>query len=90
MGQGRPKNLVKAHGNAKLRKWPRKPKGSKMARDTQGKTNETQEPASDIIKEPMVVLGHWEKNKRQAQRGSTRLRQNNFTAGMIKWYDKRW
>ena len=64
MGQGSPKNLVKAHGNAKLRKGPRKPKESKRAQDTQGKTNGTQEPASDVIKEPMAVLGHWEKNKR--------------------------
>ena len=31
--------------------------------------------ASDVIKELMAVLGHWEKNKRQAQRGPTRLRQ---------------
>ena len=58
MGQGSPKNLVKAHRNAKLRKWPRKPKGSKQAWDAQGKTNGTQEPASDITKEPMALLGH--------------------------------
>ena len=89
MGRGNPKNSVKAHGNAKLRKGPRKPKGSKRARDGQGKTNGTQEPASDIIKEPMVVLGYWEKNKWQAQRGLARLRQNNFAAGMIEWYGRR-
>ena len=58
MGQGSPTNLVKAHENAKLRKEPRKPKESKQARDSQGKTNGIQEPASDIIKEKMVVLGH--------------------------------
>ena len=75
MGQGNPKNLVKAHGNAKLRKGPRKPKGSKWAKDAQEKTNGIQEPASDVIKEPMTVLGHWEKNKRQAQKGPTGLRQ---------------
>ena len=57
-------NLVKAHGNAKLRKGPRKPKESKRAQDAQGKTTGTQEPASDVITEPMAVLGHWEKNKR--------------------------
>ena len=57
MGQGSPKNLVKAHRNAKLRKGPRKPKESKRARDAQGKTNGTQKPASDVIKKPMVVLG---------------------------------
>ena len=75
MGQGSPKNLVKAHGNAMLRKWPRKPKESKRAWDAQGKTNGTQELASDVIKEPMVVLGHWERNKQQAQIGPAGLRQ---------------
>ena len=63
MGQGSLKNLVKAHENAKLRKGPREPKESKRACDAQGKTNGTQEPASDVIKELMAVLCHWEKNK---------------------------
>ena len=58
MGWESPKNLVKAHGNAKLRKGPRKSKGSKRAQDVQGKTNETQEPATDVTKEPMALLGH--------------------------------
>ena len=58
MGQGSPKNLVKAHENAKLRKGLRKPKESKRAQDAQGKTNGTQELASDVIKELMAVLGH--------------------------------
>ena len=60
------------------------PKERKWARDAQGKTNGTQEPANNVIKEPMAVLGHWEKNKQQAQRGLARLRQNNFAAGMIE------
>ena len=68
MGRGSPKNSIKAHENAKLRKWPRKPKESKWAQDIQGKTNGTQELVSYVIKEPMAVLGYWEKNKRQAQR----------------------
>ena len=63
MGRGSPNNLVKVHGNAKLRKWPRKPKERKRAWDAQGKTNGTHEPVSDVIKKPMAVLGHWEKNK---------------------------
>ena len=58
MGRGSPKNSVKAHGNAKLRKGPRKPKENKWAKDAQEKTNGTQEPASNVIKELMVVLGH--------------------------------
>ena len=74
MGWRTPKNLVKAHGNAKLRKGLRKPKESKWAKDAQEKTNGTQEPANDVIKEPMTVLSHWEKNKQQAQRGPAGLR----------------
>ena len=41
------KNSVKAHGDAKLGKGPRKPKESKRAQDAQGKTNGTKEPESD-------------------------------------------
>ena len=69
MGRGSPKNSVKAHGNAKLRKGLRKPKESKWTQDLQGKTNGIQELASDVIKELMIVLGYWEKNKQQVQRG---------------------
>ena len=58
MGGGSPKNSIKAHGNAKLRKGPRKPKESKRAQDTQGKTNGTQEPASNVTQELIVLLGH--------------------------------
>ena len=58
MARDRPKVM-----NAKLRKGLRKPKESKRAWDAQGKTNGTQEPIGDVIKEPMAVLGHWEKNK---------------------------
>jgi len=75
LGRGSPKNSVKTHGNAKLKKGPRKPKGSKWAKDAQEKTNGTHESASDVIKEPMTVLGHWKKNKQQAQRGLAGLRQ---------------
>ena len=35
---------VKAHGNTKLVKGPKKPKASKWAKDAQGKTKGTQEP----------------------------------------------
>ena len=58
MGRGSPKNSVKVHGNAKLRKGPRKPKERKWARDIQEKTNGTQEPTNDVIKKPMAILGH--------------------------------
>ena len=47
MGRGSPKNLIKAHGDVKLGKGPRKPKESKRAQDAQGKTNGTKEPESD-------------------------------------------
>jgi len=58
LGQGCPKNSVKAHSNAKLRKWPEKPKGSKWVWDVQEKTNGTQEPASDVTKKSMALLGY--------------------------------
>ena len=58
LGRGSPKNSVKAHGNAKLRKGSRKSKGSKQAQDAQGKTNGTQVPASDVTQESMALLGH--------------------------------
>ena len=84
MDQGSPKNLVKTHGNAKLRKGQGKPKESKWAQDAQGKTNGTQEPTSDVIKEPMAVLGHWEKNKMADPKRPSRIKANNFTAIMIE------
>ena len=37
---------VKAHGNTKLVKGPRKPKASKWVKDAQRKTKRTQEPIS--------------------------------------------
>ena len=58
MGLESPKNSVKAHGNAKLRKGSGKPKESKRAWDAQGKTNGTQEPTDDVTKELMALLGH--------------------------------
>ena len=58
MGWGSPKNLVKTHGNANLRKGLRKPKGSTQAWDVQEKTSETQELVNDVTKEPMALLGH--------------------------------
>ena len=50
-----PKNSIKTHVNAKLRKGPRKPKKSKWTKDAQEKTNGTQEPASNVIKEPSKI-----------------------------------
>ena len=75
MGCGNPNNSIKVHENAKLGKGVRKAKKSKWAKDAQKKTNGTQKPANDVIKEPMTILGHWKKNKRQAQRGPVGLRQ---------------
>ena len=55
IGPGSPKNSVKAHGDVKLGKAPRKSMESKRARDTQGKTNGTKEP-------------EWDKGARMGQR----------------------
>ena len=58
MGQGRLKELVKAHGNAKLENGPRIPKESKWAdnahgkqwvEDAQGERNGPKEPKSNIM-----------------------------------------
>ena len=72
IGPEKPKELSKSPWKCKVKK---RAKESKWARDTQEKTNGTQEPASDVIKEPMALLGHWEKNKQQAQRGPIGLKQ---------------
>ena len=56
-------------------KGPRKPRESKWAKDAQEEANETLELVSYIIKEPMVILNQWDKNKRQAQRGPAGLGQ---------------
>ena len=58
MGQGSPNKLVKAYGNAELEKWPRMPKESKWAKDAQEEINGTQEPASNVIKNSMIILSH--------------------------------
>ena len=58
MSQVSPKELVKAHRNAELGKWPRKPKESKWAKDAQKEINGTQEPASNVIKGPITILSH--------------------------------
>ena len=58
MGRAIPKKSIKAHGDAKLGKWPRKSKESKWVRDAQRKTNGTQEPVSNVTQEPMALLGH--------------------------------
>ena len=58
MGQGSLKELVKARGNVELEKGPRKPKESKWAKDAQEEINGTQEPTSNVIKSPMIILSH--------------------------------
>ena len=46
MGRESPIKSVKAHGNTKLVKGPRKPKASKWVKNAQGKTKWIQEPIS--------------------------------------------
>ena len=52
---------VKAHGNTKLVKGPRKSKASKWAKDAHRKIKGTREP---ISKKAHVVLSYWGKNTR--------------------------
>jgi len=49
LGQGRPKELVKAHENAELENGPRMPKERKWAKDVQEKRNETKELISNVM-----------------------------------------
>ena len=48
---------VKAHGNTKLVKGPRKPKASKWAKDAKGKTKGTQELISKKAHDRVKPLG---------------------------------
>ena len=52
MGQGSPKELVKADGIVELEKGSRKPKESKWAKDAQEEINGTKEPTSNVIQSP--------------------------------------
>jgi len=75
LGRGNPKKLVKAHENEELGKGPRKPRESKWAEDARAEANGTLEPTSNVIKELIVILSHWEKNKWQVQKGPVGLGQ---------------
>ena len=55
MGQGSPKELVKAHENAELEKRLRMPKESKWAKDAQEEINGTKEPTSNVIKKSKIA-----------------------------------
>ena len=57
MGRGSPIKPVKAHGNTKLGKGPRKPKVSKWAEDAEGKTKGTQELISKKTHGHVKLLG---------------------------------
>ena len=49
MGQESPKELIKAHGNAKLGKGPKGFKDSKWAKDAQEERNGTKELMSNVM-----------------------------------------
>ena len=71
----KPKELNKSPWECKVKKRAKETHGKQMGQGCPEKTNGTQEPVSDVIKESIVILGHWEKNKRQAQRVLAGLRQ---------------
>ena len=60
---------IKVHENTKLVKGSRKPKANKRAKDAQGKKGHR----SPYVRKSMVVLSHWGKNTRQAQKGPAGL-----------------
>ena len=49
MGQGSPKELIKAYGNAELENELKMPKDSKWAKDAQGERNGPKEPTSNVV-----------------------------------------
>ena len=64
IGLGKPEEFSKTPWECKIKKMAvkaqRKQTGPVCPRENKWDTG----PSSDIIKEPMAVLGHWEKNKR--------------------------
>ena len=51
------------------------PKESKWAKDAQEEKNGMQESTSHVVKDPMIILSHREKNTQQTQRGPIGLGQ---------------
>ena len=80
---------VKVHENTKLVKGSRKPKANKWAKDAQGKKGHR----SPYVRKSMVVLSHWGKNTRQAQKGPAGLSHYSRNDRII-WQDmmaiKKW
>ena len=65
IGLRKPKRVSKGPWESWIRKWPRKPKEIKWAKDAQ-EENGTQGPANSVRKGPVNTLSHWEGNKQQA------------------------
>ena len=62
MGQGSPKELVKAHGYAELENGPRIPKESKWAKDAQEERNGIKEPTSNVMGQESPKLHEYKSN----------------------------
>ena len=58
IGPGKPKELSKSPWEYKVKKRAKETHGKQMGQGCPEKTNGTQKPVSDVIKEPMAVLGH--------------------------------
>ena len=71
---------VKAHGNTKLVKGPRKPKASKWAKDAQGKTKGTQEPIGKKAHGSVKPLGkEYMADLKRGSAGSSHYSRNDRT-----------
>ena len=82
MGQGSPKELVKAHRDAELGKGPKKSKESKWAKDAQEEMNGTQEPASN--KKPNDHTKLLREEQAAGPKKPSRLGSNDITVEMAE------
>ena len=63
IGSGKPKEFSKNPWECKVKNRAKEAQGKQTGSGRPRENNGTQEPPSDIIKESMAVLDHWEKNK---------------------------
>ena len=58
IGPGKQEEFSKSPGECKVKKKAEEAQGKQTGPERPRETNGTQEPANDVTKEPMVVLGH--------------------------------
>ena len=63
IGPRKPKGISNSPWERRIRKRAEDAQGKQMGQRCQEEINGTQEPASNVIKSPMIIRSHWEKNK---------------------------